>query len=60
MEGQMQARDQDNSGEMHDFNLTTILTAMNRFSDANKLGEGGSGPVYKVKKELNFLREKGF
>ncbi|RVX09934.1 Cysteine-rich receptor-like protein kinase 11 [Vitis vinifera] len=40
MEGQMQARDQDNSGEMHDFNLTTILTAMNRFSDANKLGEG--------------------
>eukprot|EP00261_Vitis_vinifera_P039715 XP_019080958.1 PREDICTED: G-type lectin S-receptor-like serine/threonine-protein kinase At1g61370 [Vitis vinifera] len=49
MEGQMQARDQDNSGEMHDFNLTTILTAMNRFSDANKLGEGGSGPVYKVK-----------
>ena len=56
----MQARDQGNSGEMHDFNLTTILTAMNRFSDANKLGEGGSGPVYKVKKELNFLREKGF
>ncbi|KAL6311525.1 hypothetical protein AAG906_005155 [Vitis piasezkii] len=40
MEGQMQARDQDNSGEMHDFNLTTILTAMNCFSDANKLGEG--------------------
>ncbi|KAL6333490.1 hypothetical protein AAG906_028675 [Vitis piasezkii] len=49
MEGHIHARDQDNSGELHCFNLTTILTATNNFSDANKLGEGGFGPVYKGK-----------
>ncbi|KAF5474675.1 hypothetical protein F2P56_006555 [Juglans regia] len=39
----------DNSGEMQHFNLSTIETATNNFSDANKLGEGGFGPVYKGK-----------
>ena len=39
----------DDGGEMHYFNLTTIQIATNNFSDANKLGEGGFGPVYKVK-----------
>ncbi|XP_059436936.1 cysteine-rich receptor-like protein kinase 11 [Corylus avellana] len=45
--GSIQARDQDNSGEMHYFNLSTMQAATNNFSDANKLGEGGFGPVYK-------------
>ncbi|KAK4588126.1 hypothetical protein RGQ29_019216 [Quercus rubra] len=49
MDSSMQARDDDDSGAMHYFNLTTILTATNNFSDVNKLGEGGFGPVYKGK-----------
>ncbi|KAJ4840533.1 hypothetical protein Tsubulata_027348 [Turnera subulata] len=39
----------DNDDEMHYFRLRTIQTATNNFSDANKLGEGGFGPVYKGK-----------
>ncbi|KAG7962738.1 hypothetical protein I3843_09G080200 [Carya illinoinensis] len=35
--------------EMQHFNLCTIKTATNNFSDANKLGEGGFGLVYKGK-----------
>ncbi|KAG2684201.1 hypothetical protein I3760_10G066200, partial [Carya illinoinensis] len=35
------------SGEMHYYSLDTIQTATDNFSDANKLGEGGFGPVYK-------------
>lgn len=49
MEAHMHARDQDHSREMHYFNFTTILAATNSFSDENKLGEGGFGPVYKGK-----------
>ena len=30
------------------FDLSTIEAATNNFSDENKLGEGGFGPVYKV------------
>lgn len=30
------------------FDLDSILAATDNFSDANKLGEGGYGPVYKV------------
>jgi hypothetical protein len=30
------------------FDLEGILAATDSFSDANKLGEGGYGPVYKV------------
>lgn len=41
----------DNGVEMQHFNLCTIKTATNNFSDANKLGEGGFGLVYKVKKQ---------
>ncbi|XP_062087474.1 cysteine-rich receptor-like protein kinase 10 [Humulus lupulus] len=41
--------DDDNSGELHCFNLSSIVAATNDFSDANKLGEGGFGPVYKGK-----------
>ncbi|KAH9715711.1 Receptor-like serine/threonine-protein kinase [Citrus sinensis] len=29
------------------FTLSSVSTATNKFSDANKLGEGGFGPVYK-------------
>lgn len=30
------------------FDLGSILAATNNLSDANKLGQGGFGPVYKV------------
>lgn len=30
------------------FDLEIILEATHNFSDANKLGQGGYGPVYKV------------
>ena len=45
----MQSRGED-SGEMYYFNLNTILAATDNFSEANKLGQGGFGPVYKVKR----------
>ena len=31
------------------FNFSYILAATNNFSDENKLGQGGFGPVYKVR-----------
>ncbi|GKV19231.1 hypothetical protein SLEP1_g29519 [Rubroshorea leprosula] len=40
---------EDHSGEMNFFGLAEIQGATNNFSDANKLGEGGFGPVYKGK-----------
>ena len=49
-DGSIVESDHDNGAEIHYFNLSTILTATNSFSDANKLGEGGFGPVYKVEK----------
>lgn len=30
------------------YNLDSILSATDSFSDSNKLGQGGFGPVYKV------------
>ena len=47
-DSRMHARDVDDSGEMLYFDLSIILTATNNFSEVNKLGEGGFGPVYKV------------
>ncbi|KAJ7951785.1 putative Receptor protein kinase [Quillaja saponaria] len=35
--------------EIHIFSFGSIATATNNFSSANKLGEGGYGPVYKGK-----------
>ncbi|XXG69418.1 hypothetical protein AAC387_Pa06g2295 [Persea americana] len=37
----------DQSQELPTIDLATILLATNSFSDENKLGEGGFGPVYK-------------
>ena len=34
--------------ELPFFDLGTIVNATNNFSDNNKLGQGGFGPVYKV------------
>ncbi|KAM4101972.1 hypothetical protein ACB094_05G187100 [Castanea mollissima] len=45
----MHAKACEDSGEMQYFNLSTIHIATNNFSDVNKLGEGGFGPVYKGK-----------
>ncbi|KAI9197640.1 hypothetical protein LWI28_001967 [Acer negundo] len=47
LEGGIFATDEDHSEEMHFFSLTTIKAATNNFSNENKLGEGGFGPVYK-------------
>lgn len=34
------------------FDFTTLVVATNNFSNANKLGQGGFGCVYKVKKNM--------
>ncbi|KAM1010064.1 hypothetical protein TB1_044707 [Malus domestica] len=36
-----------NDGELPIFGLRAIIAATNNFAEANKLGEGGFGPVYK-------------
>ena len=45
--------DETNEGRKHPelqlFDLDTLLNATNNFSSDNKLGEGGFGPVYKVR-----------
>ena len=38
----------DGNIELPIFSLVTIAEATNNFSDSNKIGEGGFGPVYKV------------
>ena len=35
------------------FSFASVSAATDNFSDANKLGEGGFGPVYKVRFSLN-------
>lgn len=41
-----------------EFNLNSIRVATENFSDANKLGQGGFGIVYKVKKNHIYEKEK--
>ena len=53
-EGELPITGYDNGEQMHYFNLTTIRLATNNFSDENKLGEGGFGPVYKVQIPIFF------
>ena len=40
--------DQSNEHELPIFSFASIASSTNNFSDENKLGEGGFGPVYKV------------
>ncbi|CAL5410926.1 unnamed protein product [Camellia sinensis] len=43
----LQARDNLNSQNFPFFDLPTLSAATDNFSDSNKLGQGGFGPVYK-------------
>lgn len=56
----MLERNDNNSREVQYFNLSTIQAATNNFSDANKLGEGGFGPVYKVRRYIIVFIRKFF
>lgn len=38
--------------ELPFFDLSTILNATGNFSIENKIGEGGFGPVYKVRNKM--------
>lgn len=49
MDESTDSTEQEDGREMHYFDLKTINVATNGFSDGNKLGQGGFGPVYKVK-----------
>ena len=44
----MAREDGSNSAESLLFGLGTLKIATKNFSDSNKLGKGGFGPVYKV------------
>lgn len=46
------------SVESLEFNLNSIRVATENFSDANKLGQGGFGIVYKVKKKPYIWKRK--
>lgn len=40
------------------FDFDTIKVATNEFSDENKVGEGGFGVVYKVKRKHYYLDDQ--
>ena len=44
------------SAESLQYDFSTIKAATNNFSDANKLGKGGFGIVYKVGKHYDMER----
>jgi hypothetical protein len=53
-----QMKDCDNESVKEDmvlpvFDLATITNATDNFSNSNKLGEGGFGPVYKVHNNIS-------
>lgn len=48
LDGVMIDEEHDDCQQMLYISLHTIVDATNGFSDDNKLGEGGFGPVYKV------------
>ena len=57
-EGYMENNSRDEGPEHLElplFDLDTLLDATNNFSSDNKLGEGGFGPVYKVRIYSIFL-----
>lgn len=47
--------DEIKTAESLQFDISTIRTATDHFSDASKLGEGGFGSVYKVTISLTCL-----
>jgi len=47
-EGREQWNEKRTRSDTHKFDFITILQATDNFSLANKIGEGGFGPVYKV------------
>ncbi|KAL4585498.1 hypothetical protein LXL04_010119 [Taraxacum kok-saghyz] len=49
MEGSLIENDIGENVDLHVFDLSTIVTATDKFSPSNKLGEGGFGSVYKGK-----------
>ncbi|XP_038880864.1 cysteine-rich receptor-like protein kinase 10 [Benincasa hispida] len=49
MKQDLHSQDRDNDEEMHYFSFITLQAATNNFADANRLGEGGFGPVFKGK-----------
>jgi hypothetical protein len=55
---EIQRKDYDNEGGKDDiglailFDLAVITNATDNFSNNNKLGEGGFGPVYKVNNNI--------
>ncbi|KAJ8434877.1 hypothetical protein Cgig2_003316 [Carnegiea gigantea] len=66
LSGQIISSKRDYSGESKKaddlelplFDLYTIAVATNSFSDANKLGQGGFGRVYKIKKDAHYSTGK--
>jgi hypothetical protein len=42
------------------YDFSQILDATSNFSDENKLGQGGFGPVYKVSENCLIFQEKNF
>jgi len=45
-----------NGIDNHQINLGSLRVATNNFSDLNKLGQGGFGPVYKVNRSQIYTR----
>lgn len=52
LEGGIIDAEDDDGEQMFYLNLHDIMAATNAFSEENKLGEGGFGPVYKVNNNM--------